>query len=374
MSAERKTCPTCQNPLAAGARECPRCHTRVAAASPLTGGDPGAARTRLMCEFHPDRPALNHCGGCQKPLCSACEIGILGQSYCQRCIYVYVDLPQVFERLAQESAQRIRLARDQERIVGELRIAHQMQARMLPQSPPAVAGVDVAGFSEPCREVGGDYFDYWALPDGKLALCIGDVTGKGVPASLLMAMVKSCLFTLSSENPAPGPILGALGSMVRSLGDRNQLMTFLFGVVDPARRTLRFGNAGHLYPYLLRASEGTITFLEANGLPLGAPFDLKYNEVEYALQPEDCIIFSTDGIVEAHNTAGEMLGFERLQEIVRGTRGLDSHGAIHTILSGLRKFAGQAPLADDVTLVVVRLTHSPAIDSKQPVEAHHAAV
>ena len=358
MSADRRSCPTCNTYLPVNARECPRCHTRLSQAAPLTGEAAGSARARVMCEFHPDRPALNTCGGCQKPLCSSCEICILGQSYCQRCVYIYVDLPEVFARLARESSERVRLARQQERIAGELRIANEMQARMLPQAPPQIHGLDVAGFSDPCREVGGDYFDYWALPDGKLALCVGDVTGKGVPAALLMAMVKSCLFTLATANPAPGPVLQALGAMVRSLGDRNQLMTFLYGVIDPAARSLRFANAGHLYPYLLRPSQSKVCFLEANGLPLGAPCHVEYPEVEYHLEPDDRIIFSTDGIVEAHNSAAEMLGFERLHDVVAATKGQDSQGTIHTILRSLRQFTGQAPVEDDRTLVVVRFKDS----------------
>ena len=335
-------------------RECPRCHTLVSVGTPLTGGAP-ADRSRLMCEFHPDRPAHNTCGGCQKPLCSSCEICVLGQSYCQRCIYVYVDLPRVFERLAQEAAARIRLAREQERLAGELRIAHQMQARMLPQAAPDIAGLDVAGFSDPCREVGGDYFDYWSLPDGRLALCIGDVTGKGVPAALMMAMVKSSLLTLATANPAPGPILHALGSTVRTLGDRHQLMTFLYGIVDPVRRTFRCANAGHLYPYLLRPEDGSVEFLEAHGLPLGAPCHTDYPEVEYTLRAGDRLVFCTDGIVEAHNTVGEMMGFERLQEILKTTATQESHHIIHAVLSGVRQFTGQAPHEDDITMVVVRL-------------------
>ena len=279
----------------------------------------------------------------------------MGQSYCQRCVYIYVDLPEVFSRLARESSERVRLAREQERLAGELRIAHEMQARMLPQSPPQVPGLDVAGFSDPCREVGGDYFDYWALDDGRLALCIGDVTGKGVPAALLMAMVKSCLFSLVTDNPMPAPILSTLGPMVRALGDRQQLMTFLFGIIDPAARTLRLANAGHLYPYLLRPGEDRPAFLEANGLPLGTPLRVQYTDVEYRLEPGDRVIFSTDGIVEAHNTAKDMLGFDRLSEIVASTRSLDSHGTIHTILKSLRQFTGVAPTEDDKTLVVVRL-------------------
>ncbi|MCA1595274.1 MAG: serine/threonine-protein phosphatase, partial [Chloroflexi bacterium] len=163
------------------------------------------------------------------------------------------------------------------------------------------------------------------------------------------------LYTLVTADPSPGPILRALGSMVRSLGDRHQLMTFLYGVVDPVRRTLRFANAGHLYPYLVRPSEGEVRFLEANGLPLGAPYLCEYEEVEYSLQEDDRLIFSTDGIVEAHNVAGEMLGFDRLQQIVSSAADKDSHSAIHTVLSSLRHFTGRAPSEDDRTLVVVRL-------------------
>jgi len=266
-----------------------------------------------------------------------------------------VDLPKVFDRLSKESAERVRLAREQERLAGELRIAHEMQARMLPQAPPHIPGLDVAGFSDPCREVGGDYYDYWSLPDGRLALCIGDVTGKGVPAALLMAMVKSSLFTLATENPAPGPILQSLAGMVRSLADRNQLMTFLFGVVDPKARTIRFANAGHIYPFLYRPSESRVVFLEANGLPLGAPLQRDYVEAEYRLETDDRIVFSTDGIVEAHNTAHEMLGFEMLQDVIGATRGLDSHATIHHMLTAMRRFTGRAPVEDDTTVVVVRL-------------------
>jgi sigma-B regulation protein RsbU (phosphoserine phosphatase) len=266
-----------------------------------------------------------------------------------------VSLPEVFARLARESGERVRLAREQERIAGELRIAHEMQAKLLPQAPPQIPGLEVSGFSDPCREVGGDYFDYWALSGNRLAVCIGDVTGKGVPAALMMAMVKSCLFTMVKDDASPGLILRTLGSMVRSLGDRHQLMTFLFAVIDPVHKVARFANAGHLYPYLLRPSQGKPVFLEANGLPLGAPCQVEYAEAEYAIQPDDRLIFSTDGFVEAHNTAGGMMGFERVQDVLETTRLQDCDTTIQTVLRSVRQFTGLAEVEDDRTIVVVRL-------------------
>ena len=164
-------------------------------------------------------------------------------------------------------------------------------------------------------EVGGDYFDVLPLPDGRLALALGDVTGKGTSAVMLMAMIKTALLAQVSADPEPGAVLLALNALALELM-QGQLMTFFYAVYDPATRTLTYANAGHLYPYIRRAA-GSLESIGTGGLPLGAYGLLGHTPGAVTLAPGDLLVIFSDGIVEATDTDRQLFGFERLEEMLR---------------------------------------------------------
>ena len=350
-----------------GRKQCARCHTECqetevvcwACGMPF----PKQAPTRTLlgvpgasdrCSFHPDTPAVARCSACNRDLCGRCEIPILRRTYCQKCVYLFADLPTIFKQLHQSAQDMARLAAERERITSELRIAHDMQMSMMPKASPNIPGLEITGVCQPAGNVGGDYYDYFPLPDGRLAVVVGDVTGKGIPAALLMAMTKSFLLDQMASDPSPSVVLRSLATMVESLDDRRRLMTCFYAVLDPRTRSITYANAGHNYPYLVSLAEETPVFLEADGTPLGAALTSSYDAVQGHLPAGAALVLYSDGVVEAKNARGDLYGYPRFERVLRENRGLPALQMRARIAQDVGLFLQSRPPDDDITLVIIR--------------------
>jgi GAF domain-containing protein len=246
-----------------------------------------------------------------------------------------------------------RLIGENERMARELVTARATQRQLLPELPRRVAGLTMHGICLPAMEVGGDYYDLVPLPDGRLALALGDVTGKGTAAVMLMAMVKTALLSQVSTDPQPHPVLQTLNTLAVDLM-QGQLMTFFYALYDPATRVLTYSNAGHLYPYIRRA-DGSLDYIAGGGLPLGALPTVAPKVFTLQVAPGDLLVFFSDGIVEAADSGGEMFSFERVEETLRQVPpGADLRLLVEDIVDRVHAFAGGAP-QDDVTLLIARV-------------------
>jgi serine phosphatase RsbU (regulator of sigma subunit)/anti-sigma regulatory factor (Ser/Thr protein kinase) len=243
-----------------------------------------------------------------------------------------------------------------ERLEQELRVARLIQQTLLPKELPALAGWQVSAYYQPARAVGGDFYDFIYLPDGRMGLVIGDVTDKGVPAALVMATTRAILRAATQGSDSPGMVLQRVNELLCPDIPAKMFVTCLYAILDPASGRLLFANAGHDLPY--RRSDGRALELRATGMPLGLMPGMTYEENEVTLAPGESILFYSDGLVEAHNTKREMFSFPRLETLIAGHP--DSSTMINFLLDELARFTGADwEQEDDVTLVTLERTPSP---------------
>ncbi len=274
------------------------------------------------------------------------------------------QLASTFNTMAANIEKHQEVLLEKERLEADLALARDIQQRMLPQSPPSIPGLDVAGLSIPSREVGGDLFYFLPLSNGRLGLTIGDVSGKSVPAALLMSNVLAALKSEARIVDNEDEILNHLNRLIAEQVDLEQFVTFFYGVVDPTNRTLRYACAGHNPPLLMRHS-GDAEWLTEAGKPLGIFAESTYEPVEAALEPGDVLVLYSDGVTEAaratEKTAdddeppGETEFFDehRLESAVRDVRDKSATEIISHIMDAVRTFTAGAEQSDDLTIVVV---------------------
>jgi serine phosphatase RsbU (regulator of sigma subunit) len=256
-------------------------------------------------------------------------------------------------RVAQMVQQQQAEVRERERIEQELRTAQAIQRAFLPTNVPALPGWRLVPYYQPAREVGGDFYDFHTFEDGRIGLVIGDVTGKGVPAALLMATVHTMLRAAVQVTVSPAATLARVNALLSTEIPTGMFITCFYALLDPNSGRLRYANAGHEPPY--RQQAGSATELWATGMPLGLMPDTSYEEREATLSPGENLLFYSDGLVEAHNAGREMFGFPRLQ------RSLAAHAngtsLIDFLLGELRSFTGEGwEQEDDVTLLMLQRT------------------
>lgn len=239
-------------------------------------------------------------------------------------------------------------ARSRERIEQELKIAQIIQQQFLPASLPDLPGWNVAAFYRPARTVGGDFYDFIPLPDGRVMCIVGDVTDKGIPAALVMASTHALLRAASQRLISPGAVLAQVNDLLYVDIPAHMFVTCLCMVLDPASGAVVFANAGHDVPYV-RTATG-IAELRARGMPLGLMPGMTYDEQSFEFQPGDCALLHSDGLAEAHGPDREMFGFPRVSALVaKGAAGTE---LIDLCLTELRAFAGaDYEQEDDITLV-----------------------
>jgi phosphoserine phosphatase RsbU/P len=262
--------------------------------------------------------------------------------------------------LALENANLMRAIADEvsqrERLNREVEIAREVQERLFPQKLPVVAGLDYAGHCRPALGVGGDYYDFLALPKGNLGIAIGDVSGKGIAAALMMASLQASL--RSEATRAPENLAAAVGNinrLVYEASSSNRYATFFYGQYDPTQGKFDYVNSGHNPPMLFHAGEnGGITRLEAGGTVVGLVEDACYAQGSVRLGPGDLLLAFTDGISEAMNLEDEEWGEDRLIDVIQTCRHASAEEILQYVFDAATRFAGDAPQHDDMTLVVVR--------------------
>ena len=237
---------------------------------------------------------------------------------------------------------------------GEIEIAREVQLSLLPPDDPNLPGLKIASISSPAKDVGGDYYDF-ASVNGKACLAVGDVSGHGLAAGLLMAMAKSAWQTQLINNSDPTVVLTTLNSIVRDAGDSRTLMTFLSCIFDHDEKRLLLANAGHIYPLLVRRSRDTAAWLETPGnYPLGVRTSNKYELVTQDLEDGDVLIFLSDGSIEAMNEEGESYGYSRFAQSALACCDKEPADIVKCLLNDLQKFVRDAFREDDLTIIVVR--------------------
>ena len=261
--------------------------------------------------------------------------------------------------IAMQSAQVVdnaRLYEDQQayiRMQEEVRLASTIQRDLLPKVGPGVRGYDIAGRSIPAQMVGGDYFDFIPMGSDHLAICLGDVSGKGLPASLLMANLQATLRGQTlHEIPVKDRLTRSNELLYRST-DPEKFATLFYGVLDLQHHTLTFSNAGHENPYLFKKQDGVLRLI-TGGTVLGVVDHFPFDEDVVGIDPGDLLVVFSDGITEAFNTDEEQFGEVRLEGVLRACMEDPAEKIIDKIVTAVNAFAGEAAQADDLTLVVMK--------------------
>lgn len=250
---------------------------------------------------------------------------------------------------AQLIMQHETLALERERYSHELRVARHVQQTLLPAELPTLLGWKVGVYWQPARAVGGDFYDFLPLSDGRMVLIVGDVADKGVPAALIMAMTRTILRSVAQQASSPGAALARVNELLYPETPPQMFVTCLYGILEPTRGRLRFANAGHNCPY--RYGNGKAVELRATGMPLGLLPSMSYEEYEATIEPGESLLLYSDGLVEAHNLQNEMFGFPRLEAWLQSEVNTDGT-LIEGLVSELARFVGEAgEQEDDVTLV-----------------------
>ena len=250
------------------------------------------------------------------------------------------------QRLEQEM--RVR-----ERVEEDLRVARSIQQASLPKTVPTLEGWQLAAYYKPAWEVGGDFYDFLDLPDERLGLVVGDATGHGISAALVMATTRSMLRIAAQISDSPGAVLAQVNDVLYPNIPSNMFVTCLYAILDPTEARLRCANAGHNLLCLRHHGEGA-NELRVRGMPLGLMPGMGYEEKETSLREGDSILFYSDGLVEAHDPKGEMFGFPRLQDLLALHNAGDSAELIDFLLAELERFTGEGwEQEDDITLLTL---------------------
>jgi serine phosphatase RsbU (regulator of sigma subunit) len=260
---------------------------------------------------------------------------------------VDVEYYEVGENLVQE-------IRERELVEQELELARSIQQASLPNEVPTLEGWQIAPFYQPAREVGGDFYDFFELDDDRMGVVVGDATGKGVPAALVVSATSSMLRAVARVlgSSSPGEVLSQVNETLSARIPQNMFVTCFYAILDPKSATLSYANAGHDLPYL-RRSDGDVEELRARGMPLGLMPAMGYEENEIELGADEGVLFYSDGLVEAHDPNGEMFGFPRLKALVAEH---SEEGSLEeTLLEELYTFVGEGwEQEDDITLLTLR--------------------
>jgi sigma-B regulation protein RsbU (phosphoserine phosphatase) len=265
----------------------------------------------------------------------------------------------VLTTLASVAAIRVENARlmeedlERERFERELNLAREIQQRFQPSGAPNVTGYEMQGISFPCYEIGGDYYDFIERPDGRMVIALGDVSGKGTSAALLMSSLHAAMHAQIPAHKALGDTISAVNRYLAETIPMNRFITLFCAELDPATGSLSFLNAGHNPPLIAHAG-GSMEQLAAGGIPLGIVAEAVYREGRAQLQPGDALVIYSDGVSETQNAAGEEYGPVRLYNTVARYLESTAAGIRDKIEADLTKFAQGTPAGDDITLVIVK--------------------
>jgi sigma-B regulation protein RsbU (phosphoserine phosphatase) len=264
------------------------------------------------------------------------------------------SLAIAFNQMAADLERHQALVVEQERLRRELELSRQIQTEMLPRAPLRLGAAEIKGISIPAREVGGDFFNYFALPDGRLALLVGDVSGKGVSAALLMANVQA---TLRARLPHESDLARLAAQLDREIDETTPgavYLTLFLGILDAGREELRYVNAGHNPQFVVHAGGG-FEVMGATGLPIALYPGQPYTEQVVPARAGDLVFFYTDGLVEAEDDTGDMFGIDRLKALlgIEQNKGVDA--VLNEVEDAVRRFRGNNEPMDDATMMALRL-------------------
>jgi serine phosphatase RsbU (regulator of sigma subunit)/predicted ester cyclase len=242
--------------------------------------------------------------------------------------------------------------RERERVEQEMRVARSIQQASLPKEVPTLEGWQINPYYQPAREVGGDFYEYFVLDDGRVGFAVGDATGKGVPAAFVMSATCALLGGVATASgSSPGEVLARVNEALLTRIPPNMFVTCFYCTLDPESGHLLYANAGHDLPYLCRGDDAEE--LRARGMPLGLMPGMSYEEKDTVLDAGEAALFYSDGLVEAHDPKGEMFGFPRLQALV-AQHGKE-HSLVDSLLEELYSFVGEGwEQEDDITLLTLR--------------------
>ncbi|MDX6575636.1 MAG: phosphoserine phosphatase RsbU/P [Blastocatellia bacterium] len=242
---------------------------------------------------------------------------------------------------------------EKQRLETQLEVARQVQLELLPARDPQLEGFDISAYNFPTEEVSGDYYDWVRIYDDQIGIVIADVSGKGVPAALLMAFLRASLRAATHIGYAPHISMSKVNYLLWESIERNQFVTAFYGILDSANRTLAYCNAGHNPPFLMEA-DGKVHFEERGGVPLGMFRDTRYYEYFAEIQPGQVLVLYTDGVTEAMNRNFEEYGRDRLVEAVRKCRHLSSREMIDFIHRDVLNWTEGLGATDDVTFFILK--------------------
>jgi serine phosphatase RsbU (regulator of sigma subunit)/pSer/pThr/pTyr-binding forkhead associated (FHA) protein len=252
------------------------------------------------------------------------------------------------ERLAElENARR--------RMASELEQAAEIQSQFLPACAPQVPGLELAGFNASCRTVGGDYYDFLTYPDGRVAVMVGDVCGKGMPAALLMMGLQARVQVLAAEPNRPAVVVDRLNRVLAAAELNTRFISFFYALLDPVSGEFAYSNAGHNPPLLVRAN-GTVEWLTEGGPVLGIVRDAAYDDVRCVLNTGDVAVLYSDGVTDATNPEEQDFGESRLSEVLQQVHQGSADAILSALTTAVKGWAAGTPAPDDITLVVVRKT------------------
>ncbi len=276
------------------------------------------------------------------PLAALLVFAISAMLTKREVVYKYEDLAPHVKRIV-----------ERERVKAEIDAANRIQAALLPVDAPDLPGASFASHYRAATEIGGDYFDFLTMPSGEIGIAFGDVSGHGLTSGIVMAMAKSALLVQVGYDSSPRAVMNVLNDIVMRTAPKRILMTFFFGLLDPATQMIRFSSAGHLDPYVYRAATKRLEALSSWGFPLGVKRREPFMEHSVEFDSGDRLILYSDGLIEAIDDDGDPFGFDRFEKTILACGHMDAENIKKSLLNSIRKFTRNRPPEDDQTLVVV---------------------
>jgi len=270
----------------------------------------------------------------------------------------FEDLARSFNTMAADLKTHIdelqRTTAEKERYAKELEIAKGIQQSFLPDEAPKIEGIELVAKNIPALEVGGDFYDFIPLAQDQWGLVIADVSGKGVPAALFMALSRTLIRASTLANADPATAIGHANQLICEDSKTSMFVTLFYAILDSRAMTLNYVNAGHNPPLLLKGTSSDVVLLKAKGIALGVTDEVSLQSVRVDLRPDDVLVLYTDGVTEAINDREEEFGEERLLNVITKNRGESAATILERILSAITVFAGDQPQHDDITLLILK--------------------
>lgn len=259
------------------------------------------------------------------------------------------------DALQEQMAELKRTTAEKERLVRELEIAKGIQQSFLPEKEPKIAGMDLAASNIPAKEVGGDFYDFIPIDTDKWGLTIADVSGKGVPAALFMALSRTLVRASATGNHSVSDAIEKANDLICADSKSGMFVTLFYAILDIEKKSLNYVNAGHNPPLLLRQPSGSTLLLKADGIALGVVDGVKLEEAEIQLEKGDMVTLFTDGVTEAINEKEELFGQQRLLNVIEANRALPAKEIVAKIEEAVTAFSGGLPQFDDITLMILKV-------------------